>query len=215
MPLLLGFAPGIVAKEACRSRETIVRAFNEYMRKGGLDFASGMIEARRKINKDELTLSDDDFVRAEITNALGVFGNIIPTSFWMLFHIYSKRELLGSLRAELLPLVAVDKQDNRLQHTLDVSGLRSDAPRLLSFFQELIRVRSTNASVRFVEEDILLANQYLLKKGNIVQMPSAVLHRDQSSWGKSMFIGLCRITSGSSQRQILQIVNHYSYDSLS
>lgn len=44
-------------------------------------------------------------------------------------------------------------------------------------------MHALGASARFVREDIMLDNQYLLKKGMIVQMPMAVMHSDPAIWG--------------------------------
>ena len=44
-------------------------------------------------------------------------------------------------------------------------------------------MHALGASARFVREDVLLDNQYLLKKGMVVQMPMSVMHSDPAVWG--------------------------------
>ena len=183
MPLLLGFAPRLVAKKGYEAREQVVQSFLKYKRNGGLDTASGMIKASAEVALEEADFSDDDFARLQTFLSTGVLGNIIPSSFWMIWEIFSRPELLASLREEISPLIVADHEGAHGHLTLEISDLRTKAPLLLSLFQEVIRVRSVSASVRFVLEDTLLAGKYLLKKGGIVQMPSAVMHADESIWG--------------------------------
>ena len=44
-------------------------------------------------------------------------------------------------------------------------------------------MHALGASARFVREDVMLDNQYLLRKGMVVQMPMAVMHSDSAVWG--------------------------------
>ena len=62
-------------------------------------------------------------------------------------------------------------------------AMREKAYLLHATFQELLRVHAMGAGARYVREDTMLNNQYLLKKGMIVQMPMAIMHSDPRIWG--------------------------------
>ena len=61
--------------------------------------------------------------------------------------------------------------------------MREECHLLHSTFQEILRVHAQGAGSRFVREDTLLDNQYLLQKNMVIQMPMAVMHSDPSIWG--------------------------------
>jgi cytochrome P450 len=107
----------------------------------------------------------------EIAMCFAPVTNVVPTVFWMLSYIYADNELLRDLREE----VAI------LGNPLDVSKLHS-CPLLVSTFYETQRLKQHGNAVRFVTADTLL-DGYLLKKGSILQMPSAVLNTASSTWG--------------------------------
>ncbi|KAI9708409.1 MAG: hypothetical protein M1828_002998 [Chrysothrix sp. TS-e1954] len=189
MPLFLNFYPRVFARKAFDAREYCVTAYTKFIADGSLNSASSMVQAHDKTHLDA-GLSSEDTARQGIALGLGVMGNIIPSSFWMLFHIYDQPELLDELRKEVEPLLSKDADGKSENVSLDVTSLQTEAPKLSSMFHEVLRYRSTLASVRFVKEDTILApkdptstRQYMLKKGNIVQMPGHVVHRRPDTWG--------------------------------
>lgn len=102
----------------------------------------------------------------------------------MLLHGWTDPTLLFDLRTELDAAILKSTTTEGTQlYTLDVSALRHSCPLLLSTFQEMLRFHSYSAAARMVLEDTVLADRYLLRKGSMVQMPSAVLHADKNMWG--------------------------------
>ena len=92
--------------------------------------------------------------------------------------------------------------------TLDVGILRTSCPLILSVFQEVLRVRSYNASVRAVLKDTMLSDRYLLKKDAVIHMPSHVIHNDTTVWGPNAsdfqadrFMSKSDATSGKEKRR--------------
>ena len=120
----------------------------------------------------------------EVGTLLGVLANTIPVVFYMLAHVYSDRILLQDIRNELENTSLSTAADGK-NCILRVATIREKCHLLHSTFQEVLRVHAQGAGARFVREDTLLDNQYLLKKSMVVQMPIAVLHSDPSSWGSN------------------------------
>ena len=118
----------------------------------------------------------------EVGTLLGILANTIPAIFYLLAHIYSDQGLLQDIRAEL-EAASVSSISSKTKRTLHVITMREKCHLLNSTFQEVLRVHAQGAGARFVREDTMLDDQYLLKKGMVVQMPIAVLHSDPSSWG--------------------------------
>lgn len=96
--------------------------------------------------------------------------------------MYSDFSVLESLRA-VLQALSTTVNENGTFSSLNVSKLMTDCPLLILTFQEVLRVRSTNASVRLVMKDTLLDSRYLLKEGTVLHMPGQVIHSDESVWG--------------------------------
>ncbi|KAI1799720.1 hypothetical protein F4811DRAFT_557556 [Daldinia bambusicola] len=71
-------------------------------------------------------------------------------------------------------------------HTIDLARVRTECPLLVSTLQEVMRFYGSAASLRFIYEDIMLGDEYLLKKGGAVLMPNAMFHTDETLWGPSV-----------------------------
>lgn len=68
-------------------------------------------------------------------------------------------------------------------HRIDIPKLRAQCPLFVSVYQESMRLNSTNASVRKVLADTLIADTYLFAKDAVVQMPSAAIHNNPAFFG--------------------------------
>jgi cytochrome P450 len=115
---------------------------------------------------------------------IGVLSNTVPSTFWCMFDIFSRPDLLAAIRREL-ETHAVVTPDPSAPHkrAVDISLIRGDCPLLVAAFQEMLRLHSNGAPIRFVYEDVVLDNQFLLKKGSILQMSAPVIHSEQTHWG--------------------------------
>lgn len=123
--------------------------------------------------------------RFEVGGSLAVLVNTVPASFWTLVLFYSHPGLLAKLRKEVDACTDTKTVDGATFKVLDIATLKASCPLLLSAYQEVLRYRSMGVSVREVVEDTYL-DQWLLKKGAILQMPSRVIHQDASLWGESV-----------------------------
>ncbi|MCJ1370576.1 hypothetical protein MMC20_001789 [Loxospora ochrophaea] len=103
----------------------------------------------------------------------------------MLVHIYSDPKLLQDIRDEL-EATAVSRVTGIPVRNLMILTMRKNCSLLHSTFLELLRVHAIGASSRFVREDVVLDDRYLLQKGMVVQMPMAVMHSDPSTWGANV-----------------------------
>ena len=178
--------PWLLARKAYVNREMLVEAFKDYFGKGGVENSSALIKDRYAQNK-KYGISTEDISRFEIGNVIAVLANTTPTIFWLLAYIYSNIALLEVLRVEVarIFLSEADLSAHHQPHSLDLVRLRDSCPLLVSTYQEVLRTKSMSASSRWVLEDTVLNDRYLLKKDSIVQMPSSVMHADESLWGGS------------------------------
>lgn len=140
-----------------------------------------MIKARYSANiKYGVSFQDQGCL--EVGTLLGILANTIPSTFYMLCCIYSDAALLKDIRDELEDS-CVSRTPSDKSRTLNVLTMREKSHLLHATFQEVLRVHAMGAGARYVREDTMLNNTYLLKKGMIVQMPMAVMHSDPYIWG--------------------------------
>jgi len=178
--LVFNIFPSLIARKAYLGREKIVAAFVKYYNEGGQHQASELAQARWKVQHDS-GAATEDIARMETATVLGVVSNTTPSSFWMLYDIYSRPSLLATLRDEV--------RNNALKKLpsgemiIDLAAMRDHCPMLLATFQEVLRIRSNSAPTRFVTNDVVLADKYLLKKGRVLLMPGMNMNNEPSIWG--------------------------------
>lgn len=176
MSVLVGVLPSITARKAIAGREIVVRAFEAYYRAGGVEKASLLAQNRyHASNTNGVPLTD--IARFEVGGSIAVLVNTAPAAFWTLLLFYSHPGLLRDVRKE------IDACTNgTTTKTIDITTLKEACPLFLSAYQEVLRYRSMGTSVREVMEDTQL-DQWLLKKGALLQMPSLIIHQDSNLWG--------------------------------
>jgi hypothetical protein len=180
MPNIL---PKIIAKRPYQARERLVESFKKYL--GSDDYMAGseMVHARYNHMVDN-GLNLEDTSRSEAALAFGLLTNSVPTTFFLLFELYSRPALADEIRQELLThAVTKEERDGKLIHIIDLSSIRENCHHFVSTFQETLRLRMLSPNTRQVSRDILLDDTYLLKKGALVQMPSAYYNRSETFWG--------------------------------
>ncbi|KAJ3577445.1 hypothetical protein NPX13_g3121 [Xylaria arbuscula] len=124
----------------------------------------------------------EDIARYEVGGSIAVLVNTAPAAFWTLLLLHSHPGLLNDIRSEVDACTKTATENGNTIKALDVTTLKESCPLLLSSYQEVLRYRSMGTSVREVMEDTYL-DQWLLKKGAMLQMPSRVIHQDGSLWG--------------------------------
>ena len=184
-PLLFGM-PTPSARKAHSSRALIIKAMNEYFERSDYKNGLGVLKMRYKVGK-KYGATDDDLSRLEVGDLIGILINATPTLFWSLLHIYSDPALLVSLREEVDAQMARPAvRNSKMTHTIDITTLQEMCPLLLSTFHEVLRYHTHNSTARWVKEDTLLANRYLLKKDTVVLIPGGVVHAYASLWGEDV-----------------------------
>ncbi|KAK1830673.1 cytochrome P450 [Podospora conica] len=184
MLILVGILPSITARKATAARDKVGRAFLRYFQSDALETASAYAKNRYHAGiKNKITL--EDLSRFEVGGSLAVLVNTVPASFWTLVLFYAHPGLLDKLREEADACTDTKTVGGTTTKVLDMATLKASCPLLLSAYQEVLRYRSMGMSVREVVEDTYL-DQWLLKKGTMLQMPSRVIHQDASLWGESV-----------------------------
>lgn len=122
-----------------------------------------------------------DIAAYEVGGSIAILVNTVPASFWTLLYIFSfTPETIRALREEIKTTVVTETGDgNGKVNIIDLTALKTSYPLLTSTFQEVLRCRSMETSIRQVMEDTLLDGQWLLKKDSLIQIPSLILHGDK------------------------------------
>ena len=180
--LMLNVAPGIFAPKGSSARSKIGAAFTQYFKDyvPGKTQSSALISARYACSTQH-NMSLQNQGRLEVGTLIGILANTIPTIFYMLVHVYADKRLLQNIRDELENTSVSTLNPN--YKSLMVLSMRKKCFLLHATFQEVLRFHARGAGARYVREDVILNNQYLLRKGMIVQMPTAVTHLDPTIWG--------------------------------
>ena len=181
--LIAGIAPSIFAPKGYRARKKLACAFTQYFEEfdASRSQCSAMVQARYS-TATRHGITPLNQARLEVGTLIGILANTIPTIFFLLVHIYSDPDLVSDIRAEL-EIAGFLGTAEELSQNPELLSISEKCPILYSTFQEILRVHARGTSARFVLEDVMLDNQYLLQKGMIVLMPLAVMHSDSAAWG--------------------------------
>jgi hypothetical protein len=178
--LMLNFLPSLVARKAYLARERASKAFVEWAERGDYKLASHWIQERSRINMSS-GLSLRQAAQSEMGMAFGILANAMPTTYWLLTNVLARPELLAKVRQELEQDGLVRTNDT--SRIIKISALKTSCPLLASIFRETLRMYAPMASARYVIEDTVIGDEYLLKKGSIIQVAGGAIHSDDRIWG--------------------------------
>ena len=185
MALLIGILPSVTARKGLAGRAKVARAFEHYLNTDGHKQASILMKNRYETSaKNGVAIGD--IARFEVGGSIAILVNTAPAVFWMVLLTYSHPGLIDELRKEIGQMMNEQIKNGDTIRTLDITSLKTSCPLLTSTFQEVLRYRSIGTSVRQVMEDTVLDDKWLLKKDCMVQMPSRVIHKDNSIWGSDV-----------------------------
>nr|GAT52239.1 cytochrome P450 [Mycena chlorophos] len=179
--LLMGIMPSITARKPYLGREALVRAFIDYIDAGNHEKDAARIIANRVAITKQYGWSTDAAARSEVSFLFAGIVNTATTTFWSVLQLFSRPDLLASVREELITSGAVVEDESVRRLNMDI--IKNNCPIMLSVFRECLRVGSDNYSVRLVKQDTTLANKYFLRAGSVVQIAGGVMHADTSIWG--------------------------------
>ncbi|KAJ7169857.1 cytochrome P450 [Mycena filopes] len=178
--LLLGIVPAVTARAPYRAREALAAAFEEYLDAGYHDRASDIVQRRVEIAHQH-GLSNAATARSELSFLFAGIVNTATSTFWAVLQLFARPELLAAVRAELPAAVMEDPTTG--ERRLSMDSLKGACPTLHAVFRECLRVGSDNYSTRLVKSDTILAGQWHLKAGSVVQIAGGVIHADETIWG--------------------------------
>ncbi|MCJ1394809.1 hypothetical protein MMC18_007689 [Xylographa bjoerkii] len=181
--LLANFWPGILARKGYAGREKVVKAFEKYFAANGDADASQLTKARASSLRRDF--EPNDLARFETVNGIAIIANTIPTTFWTMFHVFSDAELLKRVREQVSSITTVTKEHGVVAHTIDISRIK-EVSILNSTLQESLRHRGSGTGTRYVMDDVMLDDRYLLKKGSFLIIPNHVMHFNTQAWGDSV-----------------------------
>jgi cytochrome P450 len=109
---------------------------------------------------------------------MGAVTNTVPNAFYMICRICSRPNLVNAFRAEVGRISTRETRDGVDVVTLNIAMLQTHCPLLVACFNETMRLTKIGASVRIILKDVMLNDQYLLKKGSFLQNPTGALQSD-------------------------------------
>jgi cytochrome P450 len=181
MSILVGILPSITARKPIAARAKVAKAFEEYYKAGGVEKASALARLRYQAEIDN-NVPLADIARYEVGGSIAILVNTAPAAFWTLLLFFSRPTLLAEIRKEIDACTMTTNKNGCVVKSIDITTLKEACPLLLYSYQETLRYSSMGTSVREVMEDTYL-DQWLLKKGAMLQMPSRIIHQDASLWG--------------------------------
>ncbi|KAK7957270.1 uncharacterized protein PG986_006492 [Apiospora aurea] len=173
--------PSLLARKGLHAREQLlIPAFERYFAENGHLQGSVLVQCRYKHNTGH-GLRGRDLAATEVGQMVASLANSIPAVFWLVYHIFSDPAVLSGCREEAEQLVQADGD-------VDLAKVKTACPVLLSTWQETLRYIHIGIAARVVMEDVILDNQYLLKKGATVMYVAPVQHTDPSLWAPTVGI---------------------------
>ncbi|KAI2616503.1 cytochrome P450 [Hypoxylon sp. NC1633] len=163
------------------------RGFIQYFKNKGHEKGSELVKIRYE-RAAERGISDEDIGKLEVTMIIGILTNTVPTIFWAVYYVYRDASLLASLREELASIATkgTDAKTGKQSWTMPSSDIRDKCRLLAATIDETFRHRTCGISSRFVTEDVVLNDRYLLKIGTVCELPNNVLHSNSEYWGDTV-----------------------------
>lgn len=180
--LLADIVPWLIAPKTWKARKRLCAAFKDYFDLAGYEGGSDLLAMRYKSFLGG-GLTHEEIAYAEVPLIVGLLTNTVPAAFWVHFELFSRPKLLQDIRGEVEQNALNIAPDGT--HIIDLGHLRDNCPLILSMYQEVLRMRTTMVTIRFVTRDVLLADNYFLRAGTMLFMPAKQLGRHQSAWGTS------------------------------
>lgn len=182
--LIADVLPRVFAPKGHRARRELGIAFQQYFENFVPAQSAAMIQGRHSANTRH-GISSFNQGRLEVGTLIGILANTVPAMFYTLVHIYSNPCLILDIRKELETSGFVGSPEAISQNP-NLLAMPETCPLLYSTWQEVLRVHALGAGARFILEDVMLDDTFLLRKGMVVQMPMAVMHNDAAAWGENV-----------------------------
>ncbi|KAH8660631.1 cytochrome P450 [Xylariales sp. PMI_506] len=161
-----------------KARHRLFEAFRKYFENVPDDVSMMISEHQRIFEEGGIEGKDTYKMQANFSHA--AYPNTAPTLYWVVHEIWSRPELLETIRQEIADNAVQKSADSFI---LDVAALKTKCHVLLSAYQETQRTRHTQVAFRMVTQDTLIDDKWMLKKGNMIHMPAKPTHDDPEVWG--------------------------------
>ncbi len=182
--LIANVLPRMFAPKGHRARMELGTAFQQYFENYTPGQGAAMVQGRHSENtRHGITPLNQG--RLEVGTLIGILANTIPSIFYTLLHIYSDPVLISDIRDELETSGFAGTPEDIAQNP-GLLTMPETCPLLYSTWQEVLRVHALGAGSRYILEDVMLEDTFLLRKGMVVQMPMAVMHSDVTAWGETV-----------------------------
>ncbi len=179
---MMGVAPSWLASKAYKARGILEKAWVPYYEAGLNKNASAIVRGRREVAL-KWGIADSEAQRWEYVMFFAPSTNSGPTTYWLLSYILADSELLKEIREEVSKVTTLSMVEGVKKASFDITRIQKECPLLVSAWEESLRLSAATVSVRMVMEDTMLAEKYLLKRGAVIQMPSAPSSQSESIWG--------------------------------
>lgn len=179
LTLLMGIFPSVLARRSLKACDKLVTELHRYFEDNKNDDASVFLKQRMKHNAD-FGISMADTAHTEVGQIAAGIVNTAPCAFWLVWQVLADPVIFDDCRREAAQLVQ-RRPDGVC--AIDLAQVRTSCPTMVSTWQEVLRFHGTSIATRIVQEDTVVDDQFLLKKGGIVLMPSTVIHFDKALWG--------------------------------
>ncbi|KAM0817188.1 putative Cytochrome P450 [Seiridium cardinale] len=180
VPLLVDFLPQLTARKYVRARERFVKTFERYYMDECHTHPDASLLVKERYDlflQSGMTVSD--IARHEVGYSIAVLINTIQATFWLVYHLFSDPTVLEDCRRELSGAVRTENE----ARILDMAYIKTSCPVFLSTFKETMRFHGINVGACIIAEDTMIDDQYVLRKGSVLLIPSAIQHNLQSVWG--------------------------------
>lgn len=168
-------SPFLVPK-ASEAFERMVKGWKNYLNNGHIQEAHSFLQ-QRQIAHSNAGFDNEGQARLELGLAFGFNSNAAITAFWLLNNIYSRPDLLAEIREEVRSGAVI------APGTISYAKLKENCPLIASVLRETMRTGAPMTSARWIQEDTVIADTYLLRKGSVVQAVGGLMHSDPEVWG--------------------------------
>jgi cytochrome P450 len=189
--------PSFMASTGHRARETLFSALTPYYtsRHDTHPSASDLVR-NRAAEIRAAGIPDEDLARLEIMLPFAAMANTVPMLFWLFCHIFSRPDLVARLRQEVERGLVVGRMEGtqtgkgeggEVAVNVAAAAVEEKCPLLMSCYRETLRLTIHQVSTRTAMQDTVLSDkggrEYLLKKGNVVQLVIGTGHNMEEYWG--------------------------------
>ncbi|GAB1311869.1 hypothetical protein MFIFM68171_02079 [Madurella fahalii] len=186
MPRLAMGASERFIPAAIRARETLFKAFDKYLADDSVSEASTFFQRRIGFHFRE-GIPRRDISKLAVADNIAFSSNLVPTAFWLLYHIYADLTVLAECRSEVAEAVNASGNNNSISHsttqTISYEYIKNSCPILQSTLKEVFRHHGVGLVPRRALSELMLDNKYLIKKGGLILIPYTVQHQDPANWG--------------------------------